>query len=67
VTSDFSAARAHLDRAAHYLRGNDDVSRKVREAIDLLLEEVIGAEHLPPSAKVLDFRRVELGRRHASD
>lgn len=57
MTSDFSAARDHLDRAYLYLGGNDEASRKAREALDLLLEEIITAEHARPCAKVISFPR----------
>ncbi|PBB52471.1 hypothetical protein CK223_28840 [Mesorhizobium loti] len=30
MTSDFSAARVHLDRAYHYLRGDDPMSQRGR-------------------------------------
>ena len=59
LTSDFAAVRIHLDRAQYYLRGNDDVSREARLAIDLVLEEVITAEHRKPRAEILDFQRVK--------
>lgn len=61
MTSDFSAARDHLDRAYLYLRGDDETSRKAREALDLLLEAIITAEHTRPCAKVISFptRRVD--------
>jgi hypothetical protein len=59
LTSDFAAARVHLERAQHDLRGTDDVSREARHAIDLLIEAVMVAEHRKPVAEVLAFRRVK--------
>ena len=56
LTSDFSAARVHLERAYHYLRGNDELSRRACEALDLLIESVAQAEWRRPSAEVLEFR-----------
>jgi hypothetical protein len=55
LTSDFSAARIHLERAYHYLRGNDETSRIACDAIDLLIETVAEAQHRRPEAGVLEF------------
>lgn len=57
MTSDFSAARVHLDRAYHYLRGDDEMSRRGREALDLLIEAVAVEEFKKPrqNAEVLSF------------
>ncbi|AZN98107.1 MAG: hypothetical protein EOQ42_31050 [Mesorhizobium sp.] len=57
MTSDFSAARVHLDRAYHYLRGDDPMSRRGREALDLLIEAVAVEEFKQPrqNAEVLAF------------
>ncbi len=55
LTSDFSAARVHLERAYHYLRGNDDISRSACEALDLLIEAVAEAQHKRPTGDVIDF------------
>ncbi|MER9331712.1 MULTISPECIES: hypothetical protein [unclassified Mesorhizobium] len=57
MTSDFSAARIHLERAYHYLRGNDETSRLACEALDLLIESVAEAQHRRPEAGVLEFPR----------
>ena len=43
LTSDFSAARIHLERAYHYLRGNDETSRLACEALDLHLDQAQGS------------------------
>jgi len=55
LTSDFSAARIHLERAYHYLRGSDETSRSACEALDLLIEMVAEAQHRRPEAGVLEF------------
>jgi hypothetical protein len=57
LTSDFSAARIHLERAYHYLRGNDEASRAACETLDLLIETVAEAQHKRPEAGVLEFPR----------
>ncbi|RWC23783.1 MAG: hypothetical protein EOS56_18135 [Mesorhizobium sp.] len=55
LTSDFSAARIHLERAYHYLQGNDETSRTACDALDLLIETVAEAQHRRPEAGVLEF------------
>lgn len=55
LTSDFSAARIHLERAYHYLQGNDETSRAACDALDLLIETVAEAQHRPPDSGVLEF------------
>lgn len=61
MKSDFSAARLHLDRAYHYLRGNDEASRKMCEKLDLLLESVIAAEFARPTAHVVQLPPRQIG------
>lgn len=55
MTSDFAAARVHLDRAYHYLQGDDEISSNVRQGLDILLEAVIMAEYVKPRSKVIRF------------
>ncbi|TPM34275.1 hypothetical protein [Mesorhizobium sp. B2-3-4] len=55
MTSDFSAARLHLERAYDYLRGNDETSRSACVALDLLIETVAEAQHRKPEPGVLEF------------
>jgi hypothetical protein len=55
MKSDFSAARAHLEKAYHHLSGQDEASRKAQEALDWLIEAVLAAEHSRPSADVIPF------------
>jgi hypothetical protein len=59
MTSDFSAARVDLERAYHHLRGDDAMSRRGREALDLLIEAVVVEEFRQPrqNAEVLRFPR----------
>jgi hypothetical protein len=57
MSSDFTAARLHLERAYHHLVGNDETSRRVGEALDLLIEAVATAECQRPETKVVPFRR----------
>jgi hypothetical protein len=55
MKSDFSAARAHLEKAYHLLSGPDETSRKAREALDWLTEAILVAEHSRPAAEVIPF------------
>lgn len=55
LTSDFSAAHIHLERAYYYLRGNDETSRSARDTLDLVIEAVVEAQHRRPSTGVVEF------------
>jgi len=55
MKSDFAAARLHLERACHYLRGDDETSSEARAALDLLIEAIVAAQYTRPVAQVLDF------------
>lgn len=66
MKSDFAAARLHLDRAYHYLRGNDEASRKMCEKLDVLLESVIAAEFAKPVARVVQLSSQQIGRARRS-
>jgi hypothetical protein len=55
-TSDWPAARVHLERAIHYLRGDDKVSARMREAVELLLEANAAMEFQMPLAQVIPYR-----------
>lgn len=57
MKSDFAAARLHLERACHYLRGNDETSSEALAALDLLIEAIAAAQYTPPAAEVVDFPR----------
>lgn len=54
MTSDFSAARVHLQRAYDYLKGNDNFSGSAREALDTLIEAIALVE-CQPTTKVLHY------------
>jgi hypothetical protein len=45
VDTNFSVLRRRLEAARVEVRGDDVTSRKVREALDVLIEGVILAEH----------------------
>ena len=53
--SNFSAARAHLERAMDHLAGNDIASVDARTALALLIDATILAEYAWPRSKVIDF------------
>ncbi|OBQ79802.1 hypothetical protein [Mesorhizobium sp. WSM3873] len=55
MKSDFAAAHLHLDRACHYLRGDDETSRTALAALDLVIEAVATALHPRPEAEVVPF------------
>ncbi|MER9858607.1 hypothetical protein NKJ54_30990 [Mesorhizobium sp. M0098] len=57
MTSDFSAARVHLERAYDYLCGDAPMSQRGREALDLIIEAIAAEEFKQPrqSAEVLRF------------
>ncbi|WP_083355265.1 hypothetical protein [Mesorhizobium sp. ORS 3428] len=55
MKSDFAAAHLHLDRACHYLRGDDETSRAALAALDLVIEAVAAAQYARPEAQVVPF------------
>jgi hypothetical protein len=58
MLSDFGHARELLEQAWLQLPGDDETSRRSREAIDLLIEVVATAEHSKPyrpTAKIIRF------------
>ena len=55
MKSDFAAAHLHLERACHYLRGDDETSRAALAAIDLIIEAVAAAQYARPMAEVVPF------------
>jgi hypothetical protein len=58
LTSDFSAAYVHLDRAFHYLSGDDETSSRARDALGLLMDAVATAKYTRrDKAEVLQFPR----------
>lgn len=54
--SNFSAARAHLERTLDHLSGPDETSMEARVAIDLLIEAVALEEYKCASGDVIRFR-----------
>ena len=59
MRSDFASARGHLELAFDCLRGADNTSEKMREAIAMLIEAALTEEFARRDdvAKVLPFRR----------
>ncbi|BCG95517.1 hypothetical protein [Mesorhizobium sp. 131-2-1] len=55
MKSDFAAARLHLERAGHYLRGDDETSQTTITALDLLIEAIAVAQYSRHSADVVEF------------
>lgn len=54
--SNFSAARAHLERALDHLSGSDETSMEARIAIDLLIEAAALEEYKRIAADVIPYR-----------
>jgi hypothetical protein len=48
METDFAALRQYLEGAWLQARGNDEVTRKIRSALDLLIEDTLHAEHSRP-------------------
>jgi hypothetical protein len=48
METDFAALRQYLEGAWLQARGNDEVTRKIRSALDLLIEDALHAEHGRP-------------------
>ncbi|WP_374120356.1 hypothetical protein [Mesorhizobium onobrychidis] len=55
MTSDFAAAHLHLERACHYLRGDDETSSAARAALDILIDAIAAAQYKRPPADVVEF------------
>jgi hypothetical protein len=49
METDFAALRQYLEGAWLQARGNDEVTRKIRGALDVLIEDALHAEHSRPS------------------
>ncbi|RWE55864.1 MAG: hypothetical protein EOS25_13730 [Mesorhizobium sp.] len=62
MTSDFAAAHLHLERACHYLRGDDETSRMARAALDILIDAITAAQYKRPPADVVEFPRAATQR-----
>ncbi|GLS30302.1 hypothetical protein SAMN04488498_103387 [Mesorhizobium albiziae] len=65
MQSNFAAARALLERAQEMLIGDDERSVKMREALDMLIEAALTAEHSQPpvAGNVVSFPGKRLARR----
>jgi hypothetical protein len=48
METDFAALRQYLEGAWLQARGNDELTRKVRSTLDLLIEDVLHAEFNRP-------------------
>lgn len=57
MKSDFLVIRALLECVYKHLNGSDETSLKMREAVDLLIEAAITADHSRKPADVLFFPR----------
>ncbi|MER8830139.1 hypothetical protein NKH73_28230 [Mesorhizobium sp. M0938] len=57
MTSDFAAAHLHLERACHYLRGDDETSSMARAALDILIDAIVAAQYKRPPADIMEFPR----------
>ncbi|TIO10738.1 hypothetical protein [Mesorhizobium sp.] len=57
MKSDFAAAHLHLERACHYLRGDDETSSETRAALDPLIDAIVAAQYKRPPGEVLEFPR----------
>jgi hypothetical protein len=57
MTSDFAAAHLHLERACHYLHGDDETSSTARAALDALIDAIVAAQYKRPPGDVVEFPR----------
>lgn len=57
VTTTFPAVRRHLEEAYRLLGGNDELSERTRQALDILIDALLAAEYRTPrmSATIIDF------------
>lgn len=56
MRSDFATARRHLEQACKYLSGDDDLTRKLLAALNLLIDATLTAEHMvEKECKVVTF------------
>jgi hypothetical protein len=57
MRSDFAAAHLHLERACHYLRGDDETSSQTRAALDILIDAIVAAQYKRSPGEVVEFPR----------
>jgi Cdc6-like AAA superfamily ATPase len=62
MQTDFASVRRLLEEALEHVQGEDETSGKVREAIDLLIEAALTAEHARPKVVPLASRRASTER-----
>lgn len=55
MTSDFAAAHLHLERASHYLSGEDETSRTARAGVDHLIDAIVAVQYKRPMGDVVEF------------
>ena len=55
MKSDFAAAQLHLQRAYDYLKGTDEVSSKVCQTLDVLIEVVATKDCRIDRGKIIRF------------
>jgi hypothetical protein len=55
MKSDFAMARRHLERAYNALSGDDETSRKSRDALDLLVDAILTAEYRRQECEIIPF------------
>ena len=65
VRSTFSAARHHLEEAHRLLAGEDELSAKSRQALEILIDAFLASEYAEgrDDGKVIDFLRHRAGGR----
>jgi hypothetical protein len=63
LRSDFATARQLLEKAQQHLQGRDATSRQLNEAVELLVEAVLTAEHTAPKGEVVMFPQRRSGVR----
>lgn len=65
MTTTYSAARHHLEEAYRLLDGEDELSHKSRQALEILIDALLAAEYSAcrTSATVIDFPRDRIAAR----
>ncbi|WP_274630260.1 hypothetical protein [Arvimicrobium flavum] len=55
MKSDLFAARQHLEKAFDCLSGDDELGRRAREALGIILDAIAVVEHRRPTAEIIAF------------
>lgn len=65
MRTNFSAARHHLEEAYRHLADDDELSRRSRQAIEILIDAFLAAEFSgnKDGAKIIDFKRHHVAAR----